>query len=136
MNDSPISLCDGETYDRLELVEKGQATTEGGLPAGLLVFRFNAGNSVRRVVFVHVSSVMYFDDIYSSESVYPYAYVRGIEDGLYECFGSSYVSRIRKDSHFTGEVFLRHRHFVYFDSYFYWNIVAESIVVEAIKIES
>jgi hypothetical protein len=116
-----------ETFERLILIRSGKATQAASTIPGLLRLQFDDDQGKDIYEFQWISSVMYCDELLCTAKNFPYFSAAGGKHGLYECVGSSYLDRIRKDKFSSGQTFASHRHFVFWDANFNWNITSESV---------
>lgn len=130
MNDtSSVIRQASETFSSLRSIQSGVPKQLLSQPPGLLVFEYECELKKKTYTFDWVSSVMYFDELLGNKFNFPYAYTGEHPAGLYECIGSSYLTRIQTDLNVSGGTFRKHRHFVYWDEEFSWHITAEGLSI-------
>jgi hypothetical protein len=114
-------------FSRMDLILEGSVSVPSGHLNGDLNWRFSNESGALDLYFSWVAFVCYFDDVLSSAKNYPYAF-EGLPTGVYEVIGSGFLENFRKNS-LSGDLLAKHRHFVYFDSHFYWHIIARDIQI-------
>jgi hypothetical protein len=132
MNEHSILRQDVESFDSLVLVRLGKATQGASHFAGGINFIFEDSLGRDDFVFDWISSVMYYDELLSTKMNFPYCSAANWASGLYECLGSSYLKRIASDDFSSGQTFSGHRHFIYWDSDFNWNITCGGLLKNGI----
>lgn len=128
MNYSPIICLKGEKVEKIRPIRIGKASQESSKVPGLLKFVFDDEAGRDTIEFVWISSVIYCDELFCDSDNYPYPSLADMGPGIYECSGSSYLNRIVRDEMTTGLMFKGHRHFVFWDSSFNWNITCETLL--------
>jgi hypothetical protein len=129
MSNHSVIRQDEEFFLDLVSIRIGAASLMASKPPGSLCFVFDDEKGKDRIELNWISSVVYLDEILCSQKNYPYfKFARGL-GGLYECLGSSYVQRLQDETYLSGQTFSKHRHFVYWDSSFNWNITASSFTI-------
>ncbi|MFZ5965468.1 hypothetical protein ACOXXX_21220 [Thalassococcus sp. BH17M4-6] len=119
---------DEERAERLVLIAEGEATPLLPRFPGDLRWSFDALDPSLEVQFDNVSSVMFFDEMFTTSENFPYLKACDHKIGLFECIGSTYLDRLR-DNPMTGRTFRNHRHFLYWDKHFDWHITCEEIQI-------
>lgn len=123
-----------ETFERLTPIRLGKATQGASAIPGLISLQFDDDQGQDAYEFEWISSVLYCDELLSTTKNFPYFSSVGGAHGLYECIGSSYLNRIRNDDFSSGRTFAKHRHFVFWDSNFNWNITSECVLKNGLKL--
>jgi hypothetical protein len=121
---------DEETFETLTPICLGYARFQRSTSPGGLIFEFAEERNLFVATFVEISSVTYFHELLCDSVNYPYAKNVGFVSGLYECHGSSYLRRLQQDMYVSGQTFERHKHFVYWDDAFCWQITCGSVRLE------
>ena len=136
METEPIFMIGPETVGKVRIIVEGNTFEFNTSFVGGSKFIFDKEDHKLVVKFTRISSVLYYDEIFYSVSTYPYrrkAYDCGARNfGLFECFDSSYLERIRFNNSFTGGTFKEHRHFVCYDSNVLWHITAKGYEITKI----
>jgi hypothetical protein len=133
MTGHSIIRQDVEQFDSLVPVRLGNASQGATQIAGVVNFVFEDSFGHDSFVFEWISSVMYCDELLSTKSNFPYFRAAEGAPGLYECLGSSYLKRIANDNFSSGQTFFSHRHFVYWDATFNWNITCGGLLKNGVN---
>lgn len=124
---------DEETFEALIPVCLGYARFQRSTSPGDLIFEFSEESKAIVATFVEISSVAYFHELLCDNVNYPYPKSVGFVSGLYECRGSSYLRRLQQDMYVSGQTFERHKHFVYWDDAFCWQITCGSVRLQEVN---
>jgi hypothetical protein len=113
---------------KMNLVVKGTAKMGSPIGVGDLDWVFETSEGVVALRFGWIAHVSYFDDLLATIENYPYAFL-GLPDGVYEVSSSAFLGSFQNNPQ-SSDMLRAHRHFVYFDSHFFWQIIAHKVTIE------
>lgn len=119
---------DHEKYSSLQVIACGDYSPTGGRPLIGDPWLFPKA----KVLFGEISTAMCFNEIFATESNFPYAFDVKHKPGLYVVLESSYMDRIANDMVVTGGLFESHKHYVFWSADICWNITASAAHVSSI----